>query len=153
MKSLELKVPPVMVVLLLLLGMFISRSYFPIFPIPSGLATGFAIAIICCANVFGIMAARDFSKFKTTLNPHAPQNTTYLVTKGVYAVTRNPMYVALIMVVAAGGIYLMHAGVIVFVVIAFFYLQEFQIKPEEKMLENKFGEAFTKYKNTVPRWF
>ncbi|MEM0909599.1 MAG: isoprenylcysteine carboxylmethyltransferase family protein [Pseudomonadota bacterium] len=153
MAFLELKVPPPLIAALMVVGMLLTRSLFPYFGLPQAMVKLFAIVVIFVAVVFGGMAISAFRKHQTTVNPHKPQQTNMLVTTGVFGVTRNPMYVALILVVGAIGLYLQHTGFVLFTLLLAVYLQFFQIKPEERLLLEKFSDDYSAYMRKVPRWF
>jgi protein-S-isoprenylcysteine O-methyltransferase Ste14 len=94
----------------------------------------------------------QFRRANTTINPFKPQNTSALVTSGVYRLTRNPMYVGLVLVVLGWAAFLCSlwalAGPILFVL----YISRFQIKPEEQILSAKFGASYAEYQSRVHRW-
>jgi protein-S-isoprenylcysteine O-methyltransferase Ste14 len=88
----------------------------------------------------------------TTFDPLKPERATKLVTTGVYAISRNPIYLSLLLLLVAYAVRLWAlpaaAGPAVFVA----YVTRFQIGPEERALEAKFGVAFTDYKRRVRQW-
>jgi protein-S-isoprenylcysteine O-methyltransferase Ste14 len=116
--------------------------------------TPYAAGAIAVASVSLLAAATiQFRKYKTTVTPLSPGKATSLVADGVFAHTRNPMYVGLAGVLAAFGVYVQNPlagaiGVATFVT----YITQFQIKPEEKALSALFGEAYTAYRAKVSRW-
>ncbi len=93
-----------------------------------------------------------FRASRTTINPLKLDHASALVTGGVYRVTRNPMYVGVMLLLLAWGIYLSSllslAGLPVFVM----YITRFQIQPEERVLRNIFGEKYSSYEKRVRRW-
>jgi protein-S-isoprenylcysteine O-methyltransferase Ste14 len=74
------------------------------------------------------------------------------VTSGVYRHSRNPMYVALASLLfglaAALDVPLGFLGPLLFIT----YMNRFQIRPEEKALEARFGAPYLAYKQRVRRW-
>lgn len=88
----------------------------------------------------------------TTFNPINPERATKLVTSGAYAISRNPIYLSLLLLLVAYAVRLWAlpaaAGPAVYVA----YITRFQIVPEERALEAKFGVAFTDYKRRVRQW-
>lgn len=81
-----------------------------------------------------------------------PERVTSLVTEGVYRYTRNPMYLGLALLLLAWALYL-SAWLGVLVVGAFVaYMNCFQIMPEEKALESRFGQDFLRYQKAVRHW-
>lgn len=75
-----------------------------------------------------------------------------LVARGLYRWVRNPMYVGVLSVVL-GEALLYGAPVLAgFAAIAFICFHLFVVLYEEPTLESKFGEAYARYRRTVPRW-
>jgi protein-S-isoprenylcysteine O-methyltransferase Ste14 len=97
-----------------------------------------------------LKANRAFKKHQTTVKPFEESST--LVTDGVFRITRNPMYLGLVLILF--GIALFMGSLIPFVIIPLFIVLIYRmfIKVEEKMLKEKFGELYLKYKNKVRRW-
>ena len=81
-----------------------------------------------------------------------PTNTQGLVTTGLYKITRNPMYVGLLVILFGYGIWL--GSLTPFLILPAFYwlITNMQIKPEERVLEEKFGQEYLDYKSKVKRW-
>jgi protein-S-isoprenylcysteine O-methyltransferase Ste14 len=75
-----------------------------------------------------------------------------LVTKGIFGVTRNPLYVGNLL--AAAGILVVHNNPMVYLIGGVFTLASYQaiVLTEERFLRNKFGEEFEQYCREVPRW-
>lgn len=98
------------------------------------------------------IAIRQFIRAKTTINPMAPDNADKLVIKGLYRISRNPMYLGVLFLLLAWAVYLQNilsfAPPILFVV----FMTLFQIKPEEKALRKKFGTQYDEYSKSVRRW-
>ena len=151
MKALELKFPPA-VILLFCLGLAYTLShFFIVIAMPS---MGFALHWYISASgvlvaLAGIVA---FRKAKTTLNPTTPEKSSYLVSGGIFRVTRNPMYLGMQLILIAAIFKL--GNYYGFIAAAFFnlYITQFQIKPEERIIETIFGEQYLHYKKKVRRW-
>ncbi|MEE9302341.1 MAG: isoprenylcysteine carboxylmethyltransferase family protein, partial [Thiotrichaceae bacterium] len=79
-------------------------------------------------------------------------NASHLVTSGMYRYTRNPMYVGLAILLTGWAIYLGSASPFLLIPLFVFVLTIQQIKPEEVILEEKFGQEYINYKNSVRRW-
>ena len=123
---------------------------------------GLAIAIPAAAWVGGGLAAAgllvelsgvlEFVRRRTTVNPLRPHKASALVTHGIYRWTRNPMYLGWLPILAGWAIYLQHPLTLLVVPLFALYLTRFQIIPEERALEAKFGDAFRAYRQRVRRW-
>ena len=71
---------------------------------------------------------------------------------GVYALTRNPMYLGLLLVLTGWAIFLSNVLGFVFLPAFVLYISRFQIAPEERALTSLFGRDFVAYKSRVRRW-
>ena len=93
-----------------------------------------------------------FRQQRTTVNPHRPQNASRLVDGGIFAYTRNPMYLGLVVGVAGAAFIVRDASGLVFALITMAYLQRFQIVPEERFMLELFGDEFNQYCQRTKRW-
>ena len=91
-------------------------------------------------------------RLKTTLNPMKPELTTVLIKTGIYQYSRNPIYLGFVIILLGWGIYLSNALALLFVAGFVYYMNRFQIEPEEKSLSQIFGAQFEEYKHKVRRW-
>jgi protein-S-isoprenylcysteine O-methyltransferase Ste14 len=114
----------------------------PSIPIPQIARVVAAIAIAAVAGVFGVGAAAHFRRANTTVNPVKPQAATSLVTAGVYGYTRNPMYLALLLVLIAWAVLLSSPSALVGPAAFVAYLNRYQIAPEERVLSGLFGAEY-----------
>lgn len=108
--------------------------------------------LMLMAVALTVLSISGFNSAKTTIDPRKPAKASSLVTEGIYKWTRNPMYLALLFLLGAWTVYLgnfINLGILVLFV---YYITEFQIKPEEDALREKFGEAFESYNSSVRRW-
>jgi len=94
-----------------------------------------------------------FSKKKTAVHPYKLEKTVVLVTSGVYKITRNPMYLAMLLLLLALALVLGNAFNILVVAGFVSYMNRFQIAEEEKFLAQKFGKEYTSYLIKTRRWF
>lgn len=96
-------------------------------------------------------AALAMLKVRTTINPLTPEKSSQLVNFGVFALTRNPIYLADALFLVAWALYLEQAlafvGPVLFVV-----LIRYQIKKEEQALLALFAEDYSHYCQRVRRW-
>jgi protein-S-isoprenylcysteine O-methyltransferase Ste14 len=102
--------------------------------------------------LFLLPAALSFICHKTTVNPQSPELASTLVTNGIYSVTRNPMYVGMLIMLAAFALWLGAAGAVLAVVTFFLAIDRFQIRGEEQALTRAFGKPFEDYVARIPRW-
>lgn len=100
----------------------------------------------------GITALAQFSRHETTFDPETPELASALVTDGIYGYTRNPMYLALTGALVTHAVWLGSLRAIPPVAALAVVLTAFQIRPEERALEQIFGDEYRDYMNQVPRW-
>lgn len=75
-----------------------------------------------------------------------------LVTEGLFAHTRNPLYVGNVLVLAGLGV-MTNTVLFVYIMIPLFLVfYQAIIRAEENFLHNKFGEAFERYCADTNRW-
>lgn len=148
----ELKIPPLLQVLLFGLGMLVVERLFPslTFSIPSNIPVG--ILAISIGAILAIIGVVEFRKAKTTVDPRDPQKSEKLVTNGIYAISRNPMYLGFLVILLGWFIILENIAGLLFLPAFVLFLNYFQIKPEERFLLQKFGSDYSEYCRKVRRW-
>jgi protein-S-isoprenylcysteine O-methyltransferase Ste14 len=152
MRSLELRIPPPVVGLLVAAGMWTVSHLPPILPSPR-LARLLVAAVLSAIGVaVAIGGVVSFRRAKTTVNPLKPEASVALVSTGLYSFTRNPMYLGMVLALFAWAVYLSSIWSFVGPVLFALYITRFQIIPEERALERLFGESFAQYKKRVRRW-
>ncbi|NQZ48764.1 MAG: isoprenylcysteine carboxylmethyltransferase family protein [Moritella sp.] len=109
-------------------------------------------ATVALGIFFCLAGVVSFRRAKTTVNPLEPEAATALVSSGIYAISRNPMYVGLALFLLAWVMYLSSPWISIGVVGFVLYMNQFQIKPEERALKNIFGSEFISYQAKVRRW-
>ena len=153
MSKLELRVPPVVVVLASVAAMWlIARAVSPsVLRIEVRVAIAAALALVGIA--FAVAGIREFRAARTTVNPMHPEQAAAMVTGGVYRMTRNPMYLGMFCLLAAWAAWLGQVAPPAVVLPVFvLYMNRFQIQPEERALAQRFGPAFREYAARVRRW-
>ncbi len=148
-----LKVPPVIVFLVFggcmyVLAHFLPVGYFDFFG-----RLYVMIGLLIMAVVIGMASLLQFFKTKTTIDPMSPSKASFLVTKGIYQYSRNPMYLGLLLILLAWGLWLGNAFNTVLAAGFVSYMNTFQILPEEEMLRSLFGKEYQQYTSLVRRWF
>jgi protein-S-isoprenylcysteine O-methyltransferase Ste14 len=74
------------------------------------------------------------------------------VTKGVYSISRNPMYVGDIFVNISIGIACLSWVFLLVAIVNFLFFRYYVVVVEEPFLEEKYGDTYRKYKNRTSRW-
>lgn len=83
-------------------------------------------------------------------NPWKP--TPRLEERGPYRVTRNPMYLQMVLVCVGVAVALANGWILLLTPLVALALQRLAIEPEEAYLEARFGEAYRDYRRRVRRW-
>ena len=151
-QSLELKVPPVALVIIAALLMWMGAVFFPALGFGFPFRSVVAWVIGLCGLVASGLGFFEFRRAKTTLNPMKPGAAGSLVRSGIFRWTRNPMYLGFFLNLVGWAIAM--GNVAAFLVLPAFviYMNRFQIKPEERALASIFGEEYKAYCGEVRRW-
>lgn len=152
MKAFELKVPPVVVLLIALIGVYIGAK-FDVTPNVFGAAKNtIAWSLFGIGVLIGVIGVITFKRAGTSVHPVNLERTSALVTHGIYRYTRNPMYLGMVFILLS-LIVCMHSPIGLISLVGFIgYMTRFQIQPEERMLAGIFPETFTLYMQQVRRW-
>ncbi len=152
MLKLELKIPPLLLTLILGVLMWLLSLCLPTMAVPNLFRISISVLILGAGLVVLVLGVISFKFAGTTVNPMSPDSTSSLVTSGVYRFTRNPMYLGFLLFLVAWGLFLSSLYSLLLSVLFVFYINKFQITPEEKQLEAVFGKEFKLYVAQVNRW-
>jgi protein-S-isoprenylcysteine O-methyltransferase Ste14 len=152
MHWLERKVPPPLLAAAIALLMCVAAGYSPALTLAPSLRNIAVAALALSGAVIDLLAMASFLKRRTAINPFQPAKASTLVTSGVYRITRNPMYVGLMLLLSAWALWLSAWWPLAGPVVFFLYVNRFQIEPEERILEEVFGPAYLRYRQEVRRW-
>lgn len=152
MKNLELKVPPVVLVAVVAVGMWaVSRialnSHFT-FPYVEWWSAGLVLLGIFIA-IAGVL---QFRMAGTTVDPRVPDQSSNLVVSGIYRYSRNPMYLGFLLALCGWCVFLGSMVSVLFLPVFILYMNCFQIVPEERFMQEKFGASYRQYRSQVRRW-
>lgn len=75
-----------------------------------------------------------------------------LVDRGLYRVTRNPMYVGVLSMIFAEALFFTSLWVLAYAAALFTAFHSFVVFYEEPTLRRSFGQAYSDYTTRVPRW-
>ncbi len=134
----------------ILLG-FLINMVWPIGSIPKFIRIAFgAIFVITSVNI--IRLSWDlFEKAKVSTNPFKP--TKSLITTGPHKYSRNPQYLSRILIQIGIGFIFGNIWIIILVIPAFVLVWRSVVIPEERYLEQRFGEKYLQYKALTRCWF
>ena len=152
MLSLELKVPPLVVLVIVATLMWFASRAAPAagFPVTARQALALGLATIGIGTA--VAGVASFRIAQTTVNPLNPAAASTLVTSGVYQLTRNPMYLGALILLVGWAAFLANALGLLLVPSFVLSMNRIQIGPEEKVLTSLFAPEFTTYCAKVRRW-
>lgn len=142
--------PPIIVVIAAVLIWTAARYTAPAILFPGQALLALLLAVI--GLVMTLLGVTGLRRTATTMNPLRAEKATTLVTRGIYRVSRNPMYLGLAIVLLAWAIYLATWLGVIVVALYVAYMDYFQIRPEERALASQFGRTFAAYRQAVRRW-
>lgn len=141
--------PPSYPVVSVALGVLLNRVLAMPGPEPQFGRPVATVFLLAWAGLF-FWSWHELRRFGTTIRPDRPA--TALVTTGPYAVTRNPLYLGLLLLQVAAGLWLSNLWILLFIPLTASLLTRFAIRKEERHLQALFGEAYRRYQDRVPRW-
>jgi protein-S-isoprenylcysteine O-methyltransferase Ste14 len=142
--------PPVALILALAAGLAADRLYplrFVPASVPGASVGGIIFAIAFALAVWAIVTIR---KAGTQVETYKP--TTAIVASGPYRLTRNPIYLGMVLgliglAIAFDSLWILAALVLFYLVIRYGVIGR-----EEAYLERTFGDVYLGYKSRVRRW-
>ena len=148
----ELKVIPVVQVLIAAVLMVIIAIYTPSLSYHFPFENIVISLLLFLAVLSGVLAIYCFKQHQTTVNPMSPEKASKVVDSGIYAYSRNPMYLALLLVLLTLAVFLNNIATFVIIPLFVAYITRFQIIPEERALTSNFGQDYLRYTKKVRRW-
>ena len=145
-----LKIPPPLLVLILVISNYFSSKKIDLILLPNQDITSIIIFLI--GMLILINPIFKFIKSKTTIDPIKFKKVNKLITSGIYKYSRNPMYLGLLMIVISTSILYLNILSITTPFLFYFWINRFQIKREEIFLREKFGKEYLLYMTKTRRW-
>ncbi|MBX9925379.1 MAG: isoprenylcysteine carboxylmethyltransferase family protein [Hyphomicrobiaceae bacterium] len=152
MTWLEHKIPPPVVAAVTGAAMWLVAGVTPAASFDPTLRIVAAGALIAVGLALMVAAVAAFNRAQTTINPVEIARASSLVTGGVFKLTRNPMYLGVALVLLAWAVYLAAPAALIGPIAFATFITRFQIVPEERVLADKFGDAFKRYTDQTRRW-
>jgi len=144
--------PPLVFIVAIILSVVLNVVYS--LPWFSGLLGDILFAagwlVVLGAVALYVSALRTTRRARTTVLPTQPAD--HLVTEGAFAITRNPIYLAITLLMIGVGLITGIAWFLLFAVLGAFATQKLAVEPEEKHLEARFGKRYRDYARRVRRW-
>ena len=145
----ELRIPPVVQVAL---AIALMAGVGQVAPAPAFHLPWLTALLATGALLFLLAPAVSFSRARTTVDPTHPERAEKLVVAGLYRITRNPMYDGMALLLGAVAAWDFAWGHIAVIALFAWWMTRFQIMPEERALETRFGEDYRVYSASVRRW-
>ena len=127
------------------LGEFIIPKYTIIYLFNMVGLIGLIVSLIFFFSGFNL-----FKSYKE--NPTPTSDTNRLIKTGIFAYTRNPIYLALVLFQFSMFLVFENVMYILSSLGLFIWLNNYVIKAEEDYLKNKFRDEFDRYCGAVKRW-
>lgn len=119
---------------------------------PRRLSRFLAVTKLLASVGFIGAAVAELAKANTTVSPVSPERSSTLVTSGIFAFTRNPIYLGMAGLLAANALRLRSFAAFLAVPAFMVAIDRWQIPGEEAALAETFGKAWEDYRADVPRW-
>jgi protein-S-isoprenylcysteine O-methyltransferase Ste14 len=144
------KIVPPTWMLIAIIAMLILSFIFPIAWIVPPIWNLIGLVFLASGIGLNLVGDNAFKQARTTIKPFQESST--LVTNGVFQISRNPMYLGMILILT--GIALLFRSLSPFVVILPFaiLIDRTYIRIEERMLAERFGAKWQEYKTKTRRW-
>lgn len=127
-----------------------SRVLIPVWAPAWPVLLVFGVVLLIAGATLGIGARAAFRVHGTTPDPTETPST--LVSTGVFRITRNPMYLGMVLIAAATALLLGQPAGLVFAAGLIWIWDHSFIPAEERALEDAFGSEYGEYKASVRRW-
>ena len=142
--------PPLVALLLIAVGLGIHFAV-PALLLPEGWIQFVVAAPLVVAGA--ALAAGSVKRFDIAgTDERYAEPTSAIVRDGPYALTRNPMFLGLVVLHLGLVVAVNAAWALIGVPVLIFYLRYGVISREERFLEQRFGDEYANYKRRVPRW-
>ncbi len=146
-------IPPPVYDLAFAIAMIVTARAAPsaTFSYPGQRVVGLALAALGLG--VAILAGVQMARARTTVNPLNPERTSSLVSSGVFGISRNPIYLGMLIILCGVAAWLANLVSALFLPLFVLVITVVQIKPEERALAALFGDDFAAYSARVNRWF
>ena len=140
-----LKIFVYLIVISYVLGEFIIPKYPIIYLLNMMGLIGLIVSVMFFLSGFNL-----FKSYKEDPNPTSDTNR--LIKTGIFAYTRNPIYLAFVLFNFSMFLVFENVMYLLSSLGLFIWINNYVIKAEEDYLKNKFGDEFVRYSRAVKRW-
>ncbi|HLG54265.1 MAG TPA: isoprenylcysteine carboxylmethyltransferase family protein [Vicinamibacterales bacterium] len=141
--------PPVILLGAIVSGVALAWAY-PIAALPVGVAVPLGVVFVGLAIALALWAASELANARTAFDVR--RSTTAVVVSGPYRLSRNPVYLSMVLLQLGIGAILNSLWILALTWPLGSMLCITAIKPEERYLERKFSSTYATYKASVRRW-
>ena len=141
--------PPLIFATAFVVGWLLGHVFpWPLLPADTAFRVAFVPGLASLA--LAVAAFREMRRARTAVSPYAP--TTTLVRTGPFALSRNPLYVALILLSLGLALMVDTVWCVLMLLPAVVVLRRGVVAREEAYLQRCFGEDYRLYCATTRRW-
>ncbi len=119
----------------------------PVLPWPWRVA---AVVPLGLGTVLNVLAAKSFARHGVSVTPF--RESAALVVDGIYGISRNPMYLGIVLVLIGTATAMGSPAPWLVIPALTVGIDIGLIRPEERLLQHSFGEAYSRYTRRVHRW-
>lgn len=141
--------PPLILAWPFVLGLAVQRVWSPVC-LPAWGRMVFGLLCTVPAVVLYVAALVAMRRAGTTILPNGRPRV--LVVNGPFGISRNPLYLALLLLYAGAAFFLSSLGSLLLLPAVFAWIHFGAVRPEEARLLRLFGEEYARYCSAVPRW-
>jgi protein-S-isoprenylcysteine O-methyltransferase Ste14 len=108
------------------------------------------LILIGSGSILSFAGENTFHRARTTVRPF--EESTVLVTEGFYRISRNPMYLGMLLILTGVALLLRSLSPFLVILPFAFFLDRAFVRVEERMLAEKFSASWLAYKEKTRRW-
>jgi protein-S-isoprenylcysteine O-methyltransferase Ste14 len=146
------RIPPPLVMLLAAALMWALHRWLPLGHMITTPWNYLAVLPAAIGRVITVAAGARFRQARTTFDSLKLRQSSCLVTDGVFRISRNPMYLGLVLLLSGWALWLGTVSPWLMVPLFMIFISVVQIVPEEQALEEVFGATYLAYRHSVRRW-
>ena len=144
------RLPPLLLVLVLAITMLVLDRALPLFRVLQPPVAYLGAAPAALGVLIVLISAGIFRLRKTTINPFGEP--AVMVQDGFYRLSRNPMYLGMLLVLIGVGLWLGNVFALLLAPAFVAIMTRWYIVREEQLLEDRFGDVYRVYRTRVRRW-
>ena len=147
-----IRVPPLVYLAVFALIAWGLSILLPALDVEWAMMTVLAVGFMATGIFLLLFAVGAFARAGTTVNPIEPGDAETLVTSGLYRFSRNPMYLAMALILIGAAFLVSNLASFLAPALFVCVITMTQIKPEERALKELFGDTFYQYCQRTRRW-